>query len=306
MKYRDTVCTVLGLILCLPLVGGNSPGQSVDRATYDWKEKMSKAEGLGRKHNLDAALQAYDEAIAMAPTPEHKADSLFYKAVAYQTALKRWDAMAVYQRIIDECPGTVHACQAYLALAALHNGVLDLPDDAPESDKKRAAAEMSLDVAIGYVKKVIETASPSGTLFYGARRYLAGLYAEAGRIDEGRAILLELNDMDIYDVKDPRYVGPYQKLTLYSSMSRSSMIDGARCDAVNIRYGVRLALVNLCVTTSDPAKSIANLRALIEKYPGGELAQLAQAEIDRITAHMAKDAAEAAKAGAGAPPAAGK
>jgi tetratricopeptide (TPR) repeat protein len=286
-KAASAVILIVTILLGVPSV---LPAASAGSATYQWTEQMRAARRLGQHKDFEGERRGYEEAAAMAPSEELKADSLFYAARTRQLLRMRWEAIATYNRIISECPSSGRVCGAYTALAGLYYAEVDLPEDAPEEQKKKAADEMSIATGIAYLELAVKAAPSDSSILLGTKLGLAYAYAEAERVDEGRAILLELNGEDIYFVKEPRYVGPFQEITLYDDMPRSSKIDGARCDAAAILTAARLAIVNWSVDTRKPAESMIRLQALIDKYPGGELAELAQKEIDRISKQMADEA----------------
>lgn len=258
-----------------PVAAAEAPSE------YNWVEKMREAEGLRRKRKLDDSLKAYEEAEKLAPTREHKADTLLRIALYYRGQDKRWDTIAVYQRIIQECVGTPAVVTSYLVLAAYYSDFPGLPPDAPASDIERAKAEMSPQEGLRYTELALGAASRTSVSYYSVKGALAQRYAELGRREEARALLFELDALDVMAIKEPRHVGAYEKATLYHSTSISAMIDGARSDAAQVRYAARTMLVNYAAASAEPAKE---LQALVDRNPQSELARLAKTEIDKMTA----------------------
>jgi tetratricopeptide (TPR) repeat protein len=244
---------------------------------------MKYAQSLISSKKIDEAALVYDECANRAPAEDYRADALFYRAAMYETAMRRWDATAAYKRLTTECPNMPgYACSAYGILGALYSDELCLPGDAPESDVKRARAEMSPEEGVRYAELAMNVAPRDTTSYWGAKYALAVRYAGANRMEDAKRLLFELDKADLYEVKKPRQLGRFQWNTTYFWMPSAVQIDGARVDAGGIRHGARMMLVNFA--TSAPDTRNADLQALIDRDPQGELGRLAREELARVTA----------------------
>jgi len=253
-----------------------------DTAVRDWWAKTEKAAYLASRARYADALLAYQQALAIAPADEYRADTLLSTAQVYEGLRDRYAAIATYKRILSDYPLSPHVPRVCFRLGELYSCITLLPADASDKDAATVAAEMTPANSLPYFRKAIDAAPRVNAWARAAKLQIAGiLVAVEGKRDEGIAILREVATLDIYDITEPDYGGPFLDSPRISG-TRSELIDLARTQALKARDNARKALVHYAVIPSDPAASVANLRELIRTYPDSDIASMAENRLQEI------------------------
>ncbi|HUT28542.1 MAG TPA: tetratricopeptide repeat protein [Sedimentisphaerales bacterium] len=271
------------LCLCVLLVAVTAPlgrGLAAEPAAK-WYKIMDEARNLRSVSQIPQALGLYEEALAAAPTDEHRADTLMYVARAYENLPSRQDAIDTYKRILADYPDTRHAPRIYFRLGEVHRSITLLPNHPTPSEERRVlGTEMVPSVSIPYFEKCVSIAPPVNGWVRASRIYLANLYKDTGREDLAWQITHEIANLDIYDVTEPMYIGPYKQMNA-PERTLCERLDDARQGVVRARNTSRRRLVRWSIS-SDPTESILKLQQLISRYPGTDIQTEATEQIELL------------------------
>jgi hypothetical protein len=141
--------------------------------------------------------------------------------------------------------------------------------------------------ALPYFLKAIAASGRLEPWGMSSKMYAACIYMNENLTAEALAILEEIANVDLYQIKSPPYAGPYEYA--WSSLSFSEKVDAARQRANQMRYTARLNLVHWSVVPRNPAATEAALNALISKYPGGDIEKEARSELARLMDKQSKE-----------------
>ncbi len=253
---------------CGSIAFGQASGQ--DGSAVAWYESMSEGSSYYYLREHDRALQFYEEALPLAPSDEHKADTLLRIAEVYEGMFRRSDAIATYERVLAECQGTPHAPRVYFRLGELHTSITLLPPWTSDAVEAEVLAEMIPSNSIPYSEKAVSLGPALGKWTLSSKIYLARLYRDTDREQESWSILHELANIDVYDVTDPDYAGPYTRMNA-AEETHGERLDDTRVHALVVRRSARQRLVWWSTVPDDLGQSILNLRALQESYAGTEV-----------------------------------
>ena len=114
-----------------------------------------------------------------------------------------------------------------------------------------------------------------------SKSYLAAIRREAGRRQDAMDILRELATLDLYEIKEPNYIGPFSRIN-DPIITLAERIDDARAEAAGLRDSARRHLVSWSVVPGDPGASLENLRRLIRDFAGTPIADKAKEEEARV------------------------
>jgi tetratricopeptide (TPR) repeat protein len=242
---------------------------------------MNKARDTYSFGHITEALPLYAQALVLAPTDEHRADTLMYVAQAYENLPSRRQAIDTYKRILTDYPQTRHAPRIYFRLGEVNRSItlLSHPPD-PEEERRVFETEMIPSVSIPYFEKCASIAPPMNGWVRASRIYLANLYKETGREDQAWEITHEIAALDIYDVTEPLYIGPYKEMSA-PERTLCERLDDAREGVVRARNTSRRRLVRWSIS-SDPTESILKLQQLIRRYPGTDIETKATEQIELL------------------------
>lgn len=276
--------------ICLILAGGVilSGAALAGSVEADWRDKIDKGRRVARAGDADRAAVLFEEAFRLGPTEDHKADALIQKAEAYENALRRADAIATYERITRECPDTRLLAKVYSRLGELHRSISLVRPNASEEEKKAVMNEMKNAISMPYFEKALKYGRWFDRYVLKAKGYLSGIYWEVGRKEDAQKIRDEFISMDIYDVKEPCFVGPYNKL-VESRETYAVRVDKARALVNSYRHRAMSRIVETSVRPGNPLWSLARLQQVVEKYHGTDIEKMAKKKIEEMSKEYLKN-----------------
>jgi len=276
-KQIESLC----LCMFLVAIGAVKSADAADEPAAEWYKIMEEAVHLSSIGHRTQALKLYEQALALAPSDEHRADTLMYVARSYENLPSRRQAIDTYKRILADYPQTKHAPRIYFRLGEVHRSItlLSHPPD-PEQERRVFETEMIPSVSIPYFEKCVSSAPAVNGWVRASRIYLANLYKETGREDDAWQITHEIATLDIYDVTEPLYIGPYVEMNA-PERTLCERLDDAREGVVRARNTSRRRLVRWSIS-SDPTESILKLQQLINRYPGTDIETKAAEQIELL------------------------
>lgn len=252
-----------------------------ERAERVWYNKMQQAEGARFSKQREKTLSLYEEAMALAPSREHEADTLYHIAKAYESWTERENTIAAYKRILEEYPESGRVPRAARRLGSLYSNLGLIHGNAPEERLREVLSEQTSENARPFYELAARYAPEMNYQALCAQVGLVGLYSQEGELEKAQALLESMIDLDIYELRVPPRRSPYARLR-NPHITTSELIDGARASVKGLRTTVRKILVERAERWRDPVGTIANLEALIRKYPDGEIAELAGRRIEEL------------------------
>ena len=247
-----------------------------------WYTAMNEAVDLQYFGQKEQALALYEEAFLLAPSDEHRADTLLYLAQAYEGLRLRSEAIEIYKRIVADYPSSQHIPRVYFRLGEVHTSITLLPEKTDPNQKRQIVkTQMTHEIAIPYFEQSVASGGPFDPWGLASRIYLAGRYRDTGSETKAWDIVHELSNLNIYDVTKPKYVGPYVEMNA-SETTLCEWLDDARTLAARVRNSARNKLIPWSLS-GGPVESIINLRDLIRLYPGTEIEVQAQEKKEELT-----------------------
>jgi tetratricopeptide (TPR) repeat protein len=235
-----------------------------------WYTAMNEAVDLQYFGQKEQALALYEEALSLAPSDEHRADTLLYLAQAYEGLRLRSEAIETYKRIVADYPSSQHIPRVYFRLGEVHTSITLLPEKTdPNQERQIVEMQMTPKIAIPYFEQSVASSGSFDPWGLASRIYLAGRYRDTGFETKAWDIIHELANLNIYDVTKPKYVGPYVEMNA-SETTLCEWLDDARTLAARVRNSARNKLVPWSLS-GGPMESIINLRDLTRLYPGTEI-----------------------------------
>jgi tetratricopeptide (TPR) repeat protein len=218
-------------------------GQEKNDPASRWRDAANRGIYNARHRNAGAANAAFQEALDLAPGPEYRADTLFLLANACEmpsgdgdaasVLQRRAEAISAYKRIVTECPGTARFAQACLRLGEMYCCVDLRRIHASREEKAAIQADSDMDKGAPYFRKAVEAGPALAPEVLASKLYVALIDIAEGRRDDGMRLAREVADVDIYDVKEPFYNGPFGS----ASRGRSSLPE--RLDAARLLVDIR-------------------------------------------------------------------
>jgi hypothetical protein len=223
----------------------------------------------------------------LAPTPEHKADTLYHLALIYEGGADRENTIATYKRILDEYPESGHVPRCLYRLGELYSSVTFIEPNASEERVEQVLSEMSDEVSLEYFAQGEKIPLPYDPDVMGCKMAAGNRHAVLGRRSERRKRLDELAVMNEDDVDVPIYVGPYDRI-LSHGYTIGDPLENAKAVVRRMRTVARRRLVECSVIHGHPVESISNLEKLIDEYPDSDISKAAAKEIERLSGEMLK------------------
>jgi len=243
---------------------------------YEWIDTMHEAGRLAWGAQLEDALNLYEQALTVATTEEQKAEALLYMAEAYEP-LSRSQAVEAYKKILEECPTSKLLPRVCSRLGEVHTSITLTPRARGHEEWQRVhTEEMVPSKAIPYYEKGVAAGPPLNRYVLDCRSGLANLYNDTDRKEEALNILYQLASLDEDQVQEPEFVGPYTE----KIQTREERLQSAREHIQMVRRSAKQHLAEWSYVPGDPAASIANLQALMERYPeDSEITPVAEEQI---------------------------
>jgi len=264
-----------------------------EKAERVWYNKMTQANGARLRKQREKTLSLYEEAMALAPSREHEADTLYYIAKAYEGWVERENTIAAYKRILEEYPESGRVPRAARRLGSIYSNLGLIHGNAPEERLKEVLSEQTSENARPFYELAAQYAPEMNYEGLCAQVGLVGLYSREGELEKAQALLESMIDLDIYELRVPPKRSPYARLR-NPHITTSELIDGARASVKGLRGRVRRLLVARAERWGRPVETIANLEALIRKYPDSEIAELAGRRIEELSAQVIRETPEEA------------
>ena len=157
-------------------------------------------------------------------------------------------------------------------------------------------AQMTNENALPFFERAVANGPPYDPSVLASKTALTIIYWEEGRKEEAAEVLNELMNLDISQVKEPEYEGPYMQRVNRGRKMSERLASVRRC-AARVRRKARRRLVERAVVWGDPVESIKNLEALIEQYPDSDIASMSRekiAELSKTIQNEAMNEAESA------------
>ena len=277
-------------VLAAPVFAEEAVDEKAERI---WYNKMTEAEGARFRKQREKTLSLYEQAMALAPSREHEADTLYYIAKAYEAWVERENTIAAYKRILEEYPESVRVPRAARRLGSLYSNTGLIHWNAPEERLNEVLSEQTGENARPFYELAAQYAPEMHYQALCAQVGLVGLYSREGELGKAQALLESMVDLDIYDIRVPHKRSPYARLS-NPDITTAELIDGARASVKGLRTTVREMMVERAERWQDPVGTIAKLEALIEKYPDGEIAELAGRRIEELADEVIRETPEEA------------
>jgi tetratricopeptide (TPR) repeat protein len=266
-----------------------------EKAVRAWRGALSWALTRDTKDDKRETVALYERALALAPTPEHKADTLYYLAKKYEGWVDRENTIATYKRILAEYPESGRIPEVCYALGDLYSSLTLILADTPKERTDQVMSEMTNERAVDYFELAIRKGPPLNYYVLCSKMAVKTLYPDMGRMEEARAILRELVSINPDDLDEPPYMGPYaesQRMSL--DPTDEERLKGARIQLKSFRTTARRVRVEHALRWNDPAGSIANLATLKQEYPDSEISEMAEKEIERLSEEVKERLSEQA------------
>ena len=284
---------VFGFVL---LIGPASLGQDISRgeANRTWYLKLGSALNQNLRSQPRKALVLWEEAFSLAPDAEHKADTLFHLAKMYEGRMDRENAITAYKRILSEYPSSPHLPRVCLRLGEIYRSVGLIPGDASEERVAEVMQEQTNKNCGPFFEAAVAVGPPDSSWILTSKYCLCVIRREEGQREDAMEILHELAKLNIYDIKEPDYVGPYEEARDVCGTT-AERLDETRLRAAGVRKNAERELVGCCIVPGDRILSMKNLQVLVECYPNSQIASMAQEQIHGLSKtiqdEMAREAA---------------
>jgi tetratricopeptide (TPR) repeat protein len=278
-------CVLASVVGFSALVLGQEAPQP-DQARYAWRMKMESVVGRYKRSDMEKVLGLYDEALALAPDDECKADTLYHLALRYESWREREDTIATYKRIVSEYPDSGHVPRVLRRLGALYRNTTLIPADASEERSTQVMSEMTNENCMPFFEAAVKAGSNQDRDVLSSKMALSNIYSELGRAEDSKQLLYELAALEDDAINPVRYVGPFDQMRHLDVRPEDEdyerWVEQARKDAADMRQSAGSILVRRAVVRNDPGQSINNLEELVSLFPDKEVADMAREAIKKI------------------------
>lgn len=265
---------VLGVLLFNPLSGFAQQSDdtiTTEAMTQQWYRMLRE----GRRHftfgRQERALQYFQEGLALAQTDEQRVNTYFFIAEAYEGWSSRTKAIETYKAILEAYPASGYTPRILARLGEVHRSITLLPGNLPpEQERKIVATEMTNENAARFFEQAVSSGTASNIWVLFSRSGLANIYSESGQQAKAWEIRHDLATLDVYAIRTPQYIGPYARINA-PEVTWAERLDKDRRRAAAIREAWRKRLVTWSVVPGNPAQTVVNMQALIDRYPGTEI-----------------------------------
>lgn len=141
--------------------------------------------------------------------------------------------------------------------------------------------EMTNQNAAPYFEQAVTSGPAFSAWVLASWGYLANIYQEEGSDERAWQILHRLATLNMEDVVNPTYRGPYLEMNA-PELTLQERIDEARTLAAAVRQGAIRRLVAWSVVPGNLEQTLANLDSLAIRYPDTEIELLARKEQTRV------------------------